>query len=333
MKKALLALVGLAVVAVIGALAVVKLGLLNPTLDELKAKYASAPSDEFIVIDNVPLHVRDEGVRDGALPPLILLNGHLGNLRMWDGWVPILAPAMRVIRFDVPPYGLSGPDPKGVYTSARAVELLEGLIAHYGFEKVNLGGTSNGALVAMLYSIKHPERVGKLVLSTVPNGRPPAREASAEMAKASRFRSVLMPYQTKEFYNAFLRDVFATPAPGPQEGRPPGADRVTPPLVDLYAEINNRRDAIGWVDSYIQSQYAFWDSTDVPALFAQVTTPTLLQWGDGGRVLPPAVGDTVRDLLKNAPLVMKRYGDAGHMPMLELPEPTANDAMAFLRND
>ncbi len=317
MKKALVALCGVVVAIAGGALAYVKVGMLNPTLDELKAQYANAPS-EFIVIDNVPLHVRDEGVRDSALPPLILLNGHLGNLRMWDGWAPILAPSMRVIRFDFPPYGLSGPDPKGAYTSARAVELLEGLIAHYGFEKVNLGGTSNGALVATLYAIKHPERVNKLVVSTLPNGRPPKREASPEMIDANRFKSIIAPYQTKDFYGAFLRDVFAK------------AGKVTPPLVDMYADINNRRDAIGWVDSYIQTQYKFWDTTDIPALFAQLTTPTLLQWGDGGRVLPPAVGDTVIKLLKNAPLEVKRYPDAGHMPMIELPEDTAKDALTFL---
>jgi pimeloyl-ACP methyl ester carboxylesterase len=317
MKKALLGLLGLAVVLAGGAVAYVKLGLLNPTLAELKVKYATAPS-EFITIDSVPLHVRDEGVRDSTLPPLILLNGHLGNLRMWDGWTPILGPSMRVIRFDFPPYGLSGPDPKGIYTSARAVELLEGLIAHYGFEKVNLGGTSNGALVATLYAIKHPDRVNKLVVSTLPNGRPPKRESSAELIEAGRFNRIIAPYQTKEYYGAFLRDVFAK------------ADKATPPLIEMYADINNRRDAIGWVDSYIQTQYKFWDTTDVPALFAQLTTPTLLQWGDGGRVLPPAVGDTVRKLLKGAPLEMKRYPDAGHMPMIELPEDTAKDALVFL---
>ncbi|MBL8643042.1 MAG: alpha/beta hydrolase [Rhodospirillaceae bacterium] len=319
MKKALLGLLGVIVVGLLAAWGSARLGLWHTPLAELKARYAQVPS-EFIIIDNVPLHVRDEGVRDSALPPLILLNGHLGNLRMWDGWVPILGSSMRVIRFDFPPYGLSGPDPKGVYTSERAVDLLDGLIKHYGFERVNLGGTSNGALVAALYAIKHPERVGKLVVSTLPGGRPPPRNPSPDMARQIELAKLTAPYKPRAFYDAFLRDVFAK------------AEKVTPPLVDMYAAFNTRRDAIGWVDAYIQSQYAFWDATDVPALFAELTTPTLLQWGDGGRVLPATVGDSVRDMLKNAPLKMKRYPDAGHMPMMELPEDTANDALAFLRS-
>lgn len=318
MKKAVLGFVAAVVLVAGGSFATVKLGLWNPTLDELKAKYATGAS-QFITVDGVPLHMRDEGVRDSALPPLILINGHLGNLLMWDGWVPLLAPHMRVIRFDFPPYGLSGPDPTGVYSSARAVELLGALIDQLGLEKVNLGGTSNGALVATLYAIENPARVGKLVVSTLPNGRPPKREPSPDMVKASSLGKIVSPYQTQEFYSAFLRDVFAK------------ADKATPPLIEMYADINNRRDAIGWVNAYIQTQYNLWDTTDVPALFTKLTTPTLLQWGDGGRVLPPFVGDIVRDQLKNAPLEMKRYPEAGHMPMMELPEDTANDALIFLK--
>jgi len=238
---------------------------------------------------------------------------------MWDGWVPLLATHMRVIRMDFPPYGLSGPDPTGEYSSARAVKLLSGLIDQLGLQKVNLGGTSNGALVAMLYAIDNPDRVGKLVVSTLPNGRPPKRDPAPALVKAGAIGKWTAPYQTEAYYAAFLRDVFAK------------ADKATPPLVKLYADINNRRDAVGWVDAYIQTQYKLWDTTDVPALFAKLTTPTQLQWGDGGRVLPPYVGDIVRDLLKNAPVDTKRYPAAGHMPMMELPEETAADALAFLR--
>ncbi len=295
-----------------------RFGLWNPSLEDLKAKYASAPS-QFVLIDSVPLHIRDEGNTNSTLPPLILLNGHLGNLHMWDGWVPVLAPHMRVVRMDFPPYGLSGPDPSGIYSTDRAVELLGGLIAHLGLEKVNLGGTSNGALVVTVFAIRNPDRVGKLVVSTLPNGRPPKRTPAAEMMQAAKINTWTAPYQTEMFYRAFLRDVFAKP------------ERATQELAQQYTDINNRPGAKAWVDAYIQTQYKLWDTTDVPALFAGLTTPMLLQWGDGGKVLPPFVGDIVQGQLKNTSLTMKRYPDAGHMPMLELPTQTAQDALAFLQ--
>ena len=91
----LIKFLGIAALAAVGFFCSFKLGLWNPSLETLTAKYAPAPS-QFITIDGVPLHVRDEGNTDSALAPLILLNGHLGNLRMWDGWVAALKPHMRV---------------------------------------------------------------------------------------------------------------------------------------------------------------------------------------------------------------------------------------------
>ena len=180
---------GVMALAVFGSF---KLELWNPSLEDLKVKYASAPS-QFIVVDGVPLHIRDEGNKDSTLPPLILLNGHLGNLRMWDGWVPILAPHMRLIRMDFPPYGLSGPDPSGVYSTDRAITLLDGLISTLGLTKVNLGGTSNGALVVTIYAIRNPDRVGKLVVSTLPNGRPPKRTSAPKMMQAVKINAWTAP--------------------------------------------------------------------------------------------------------------------------------------------
>jgi pimeloyl-ACP methyl ester carboxylesterase len=233
--------------------------------------------------------------------------------------VPTLAPHFRVIQMDFPPYGLSGPDPTGVYSTERAVALLGEFIDQMGFATVNVGGTSNGALVATFYAIANPDRVGKLVISTLPTGRPPRRQPAEDLIFGARLNRWLAPYQTEYFYRAFLRDVFARP------------ERVTDDLVRRYHDVNNRAGAAAWVEAYIQTQYNLWDTLDVTAKFGELTTPTLLQWGDGGKVLPPFVGDAVRDLLKNAPLTMVRYPDAGHMPMLELPEQTAADVLAFLK--
>jgi pimeloyl-ACP methyl ester carboxylesterase len=318
MIKKAIAVVGVLVIGVGAVYASFTAGLWNPSLDTLKAKYAPAPS-QFVMVDGVPLHVRDEGNPQSLLPPLILLNGHLGSLHMFEGWVPILGPEMRVIRMDFPPYGLSGPDPTGVYSTDRAVQLVGGLMDQLGIATANLGGTSNGALVATVFAIRNPARVNKLVVSTLPNGRPPRRQPAPELLQAARINQWLAPYQTEMFFRAFLRDVFAKP------------ERVTDDLIQQYKDINNRAGAKAWVDAYIQTQYTLWDTTDVPALFAQLRTPIQVQWGDGGRVLPPFVGDIVRDQLKNAAVEMKRYPDAGHMPMLELPEQTARDALEFLR--
>lgn len=283
------------------------------TLRELTEKYAGAPS-RFVTVEGVPFHIREEG--EG--PPLLLINGHLGNLFMWDPWMPAMAGKHRVIRIDYPPYGLAGPDPTGAYSTERAVALLDALTETLGLTRFHIGGTSNGALVAVFYAIAYPEKVDRVVVSTLPAGRPPPRTPDPVLVAEAQKSRALGGYQTMGFFRAFLRDVFADPA------------RVEERWIALYHDINNREGAKAWVDAYIQSQYTMWDTLDIKAKYAQMTRPMLLQWGAGGKVLPRWVGDEVATLFPNAPLSLVHYEKAGHMPMMELPDETVADALNFL---
>ena len=101
----------------------------------LRARWAAAPS-RFVTVDGVPIHLRDEG----SGPALLLLNGHLGSLHMWDDWVPELTRHFRVIRIDYAPYGLSGPDPSGDYSTRRSVELVGKLADQLGLQRFHVGG-------------------------------------------------------------------------------------------------------------------------------------------------------------------------------------------------
>jgi pimeloyl-ACP methyl ester carboxylesterase len=281
----------------------------------LRGRHAAAPS-RFVTVDGVSIHLRDEG----SGPVLLLLNGHLGSLHMWDDWVPELVKHFRVIRIDYPPYGLSGPDPTNDYSTRRAVDLVLKLADTLGIERFHIGGTSNGAMVALFFAVEHPTRIDKLVLSTLPAGRPPARQPSAAMLQAVKAVREQAPYQPREFWQAFLEDIIVNDAVS------------SPALVERYHDLNNRVGAKAWVDAYIQTQYRVWDSLDVPAWYARLTRPTLLQWGVDGVVLPGAVGRQVAALLVNAPLTYREYPNAGHLPMIEQPAATVRDAILFLQS-
>ena len=280
----------------------------------LRARWAAAPS-RFVQVDGVPIHLRDEG----RGPALLLLNGHLGSLQMWDDWVLALTRHFRVIRIDYPPYGLSGPDPSGEYSTRRAVALLGKLADQLGLGRFHVGGTSNGALVALFYAIEHPERVDRVVVSTLPAGRPPRRTPSPALVAAFDEVRRAAPFQPRAFWQAFLDDITANDA------------AVTPALVERYFEINNRAGAKAWVDAYIQTQYRLWDTLDVKAHYARLTRPILLQWGGDGVVLPEAVGADVAALFTQAPVTLKVYRGAGHLPMVEVPDESVRDAIEFLR--
>jgi pimeloyl-ACP methyl ester carboxylesterase len=59
-----------------------------------------------------------------------------------------------------------------------------------------------------------------------------------------------------------------------------------------------------------------------------VRAPTLLMWGGRDRWIPPAAAEQFRSRVPGAAL--RVYPDAGHVPMEELPAPTAADARRFL---
>ena len=233
--------------------------------------------------------------------------------------MPALTRRFRVIRFDYPPYGLSGPDPSGVYSTERAVELLGKLADQLKLKRFHVGGTSNGALVAVFYAIEHPDRVDRLVVSTLPASRPPPRTPSPAMTAAVAESRRLAPFQPRQFWDAFLHDIMANDAV------------ITPQLVDRYFDINNRQGAKAWVDAYIQTQYKLWDSIDIAKQYARLTRPILIQWGADGVVLPAQVGRDVAALFVNAPTTLTLYRGAGHLPMIEQPELTVRDAVRFLR--
>ena len=71
----------------------------------LRDKYAQAPS-AFIKIAGTKVHYRDSGSK--TVPALIFLHGFGSSLHTWDEWSKTLEQNYRVIRLDLPGFGLSG---------------------------------------------------------------------------------------------------------------------------------------------------------------------------------------------------------------------------------
>ena len=69
-------------------------------VDELKLRWTNAAS-QFVDIEGMQLHLRDEGSRDDPMP-MVLLHGTSASLHTWDGWVDELKAQHRVIRDDMP---------------------------------------------------------------------------------------------------------------------------------------------------------------------------------------------------------------------------------------
>ncbi|MFO0122346.1 MAG: hypothetical protein ACK520_07770, partial [Inhella sp.] len=111
------ALRALGVLLVASAVSVAAFKAPDRPLESLVARWAPPPS-QFI---ELPLpsgtqltHLRDEGPRTDPLP-ILLLHGTSDSLHTWDGWTQDLSKTRRVLRVDLPGFGLTGPAASGDY--------------------------------------------------------------------------------------------------------------------------------------------------------------------------------------------------------------------------
>ncbi|HZW02688.1 MAG TPA: alpha/beta hydrolase, partial [Anaerolineaceae bacterium] len=104
------------------------------------------------------------GDESGA--PVVLLHGGGTDhaLLSWRDTIPTLVNAgYRVFAPDFPGYGSSPLSPKPA-TVENLIGYLEALMDHWGVQQAALTGISMGGAVAIGYTLRHPERVNRLVL-------------------------------------------------------------------------------------------------------------------------------------------------------------------------
>ncbi len=87
----------------------ISFGYADIPLTDVKEKYAPPPS-AFISVDGMEVHFRDKGSSSDSIP-IVLIHGTGASLQTFDGWTSTLSKDRRVIRMDLPGYGLTGPFP------------------------------------------------------------------------------------------------------------------------------------------------------------------------------------------------------------------------------
>lgn len=96
----------------------------------------------------------------GAGDPLILIHAGITDSRMWDDQFTVLAQHYRTIRYDMRGFGQS-PPPEAAYSHRQD---LYHLLNFLGIKRAHLMGCSKGGMVALDFTIEHPEMVAGLIL-------------------------------------------------------------------------------------------------------------------------------------------------------------------------
>jgi esterase len=101
----------------------------------------------------------------GSGEPLIILHGLFGQSDNWTSIARKLGDHFTVYTLDLRNHGQSGHDNVMNY-DVMADDLLE-TIDYLGIQKMHLIGHSMGGKVAMLFALKYPERLEKLIIADI----------------------------------------------------------------------------------------------------------------------------------------------------------------------
>jgi pimeloyl-ACP methyl ester carboxylesterase len=263
----------------------------------LVAKYAGPPS-VFLDVAGVRLHVRDTGPR--TAPAVIFLHGFGSSLQTWEDWARDLEPDHRVIRYDIPGFGLTGPDPSRDYTDGRSIAVLIALMDRLGVARPSIVGNSMGGRIAWIFAALNPERTDKLVLISPDGFASPGLEYGVKAKVPLMMRA--LPYVLPSFMlRASLAPAYANP------------NAVTDALFRRYRDMMLAPGVRGAIVDRMSQQVLI----DPAPLLRRIEAPTLLMWGEKDGMIPFA---NSADYLRALPrATLAALPGIGHLPQEEAP--------------
>lgn len=283
------------------------------SLGDLRAKYADEDT-RYLTIDGVEVHYRDEG--EG--PVVVMSHASFFNLYAWDNLAEALKKNYRVIRFDFPNAGLSGPEtkepPGGKFNLiGRNVEVMTGLVDALNLEKFDLIATSSGGSVGFRYASQFPDRVKRLVLINSA-GMPRTAQTDPNRGRADTAKWDSMAVKPLDFWEYTVNRNFPSDADAPDW------------FVELAFDVNRRTETTPF------SKYYF-ETGDPQTILSKIKAPTLLLWGMKNPTVVHLEADVIQHWMTSAPTVMKKYEELGHYPYVEDPDLVSADVLAFLAGE
>jgi pimeloyl-ACP methyl ester carboxylesterase len=285
------------------------MGLTKLSTAELAETYTNDNS-KFFHYRGDNIHYRVEGNSDEGAPVLIMLHGIMASLQTWDGWVEHLKEKYRIVRLDVPGFGLSGAISDGDTSIEGIVDRINALMNHLELDKAVLIGNSLGGYISWSFAAEHPERVQALVLLDAA-GYPMQLPLIMKLFTTPYLRHLVRVATPQFIVRYILGEVYGDKRRIAEEKIPCYQDMMLHKgnplsLLKIFEELDNM----------------------TPERVAEVTAPTLIQWGEKDIWITPKNAPLFHRDIKGSELIM--YPGVGHVPMEEIPEQSVKDAEAFL---
>jgi pimeloyl-ACP methyl ester carboxylesterase len=270
-------------------------------------KYADKCS-RFLVMDGAMVHYREEGHGE----TLVLLHGAFSSLHTFDTWAAELKKHFRVLRVDLPGFGLT--DVKVDYSQGITpfVQFIENFLERLGVQNFHIIGSSLGGWISWELSLRNPERVKNLILlNSAGFIEVDAIPLPFKMARTPIVGRIVKYAVRRNVLEQFLRQVYYDES------------KVTEALIERYYDLFSRGHNPEAFLEFVNGH--FRDNT---RKLKYLTVPTLIIWGEEDRWIPVKFAYRFQKLIPNAKLII--YEHVGHIPMEEIPHMTLEDVTQFL---
>ena len=248
--------------------------------------------------------------------PLVLLHGGYMDTKMWDDQFALFAEDYQVIRYDIRGHGKSE-FPQILYADYQDLYVL---LTALGIEKTYLLGLSLGGMIAVDFTLEHPDMVDALILVGAPvSGFPleliyPTEELlQQEIQRRTPFSEAMRARNIPEMVDALMEDATLVPSPQYAAAR----ERV-------------RKHLSGYSFAYFLDPAPKQEL--VPGAYerlADIHVPTLLIVGADDHFHLHRIAETLEKRIVGSKRVL--IPETHHMPNMEKPEVFNQIVLDFLK--
>jgi len=282
------------------------------TKQEAEEKY-KLPTSHFVMWKGAKLHYTDEG--QGI--PLMMVHGYGGSHRNFDKIAALMKDDFRVIRIDLPGFGLSDfpkiEDEKNADLIQLYRDYMTFMLNELKLDSVYMMGNSMGGTMVMGAALNNPDKVKKLILMC---------SAGYEMEKVSEKAASLMKKKFTE--TLFMKGMPLFMSQNGAEMCWYDHSGINPADVEINNDMWNREGNIH-AAFLLAGRGQFPDTTE----FTQISCPTLIVWGKEDEIVPFYHAEKFHRDIKNSTVIA--YDKCGHVPMIENPEQLEKDVLTFLK--
>ncbi len=279
--------------------------------EKLEAHYFSEES-KYVQVQDARLHIRIKG----SGTPLFLIHGSFSSLHTWGAWEDSLSRYFTTVSMDLPGHGLTGPTPSEKYSMDDYASLLFSLADSLDIDRFYVAGNSMGGGVCWKMALQQPMRIlGMVLIDAVGSKRfsDGKKPLIFNVLESPGTAKILSRFTPRFLFRMNMEQVFFD------------TEKITDEQVDRYYYLMRRA---GNREATVKRL----SQTGLPNAdrISSISCPTLIIWGREDRWIPLKTGEELHALIPNSDLIV--FDQAGHVPMEEIPAPTVQATLRFLRN-